>query len=177
MENSVDLNFNSLNRIIDAINVKIGPDFKYTINITGLDEFLINTNDLMDVDEDSLRNVNKASSEWHSYITNLIALLEMSLDRYNNMLDIYKYLESISVKHVDLFQLSAPKYKIDATNVPYAIKIVEQKNKEYSLLVKQIKILIGKLESYDAYSVAIYFKTSGLIRSIERRQRNYAFAY
>lgn len=177
MENNVDLNFNALNKTIDAINTKLGPDFKYTIDLRFLDEFFANTNDLMDVDEDSLRNVNKASSEWHSYLENLIALLQMSLDRYNNMLDIYKYLESISVKQVDLFQLSAPKYKIDATNVPYAIKIVEQKNKEYSLLTKQIKILIGKLESYNAYSIAIYFKTSGLIRSLERRQRNYAFAY
>ncbi len=177
MANSGELNFNSLNRVIDIVNARIGPDFHYTIDINGFDEFLFNTNDLSDVDIDTLRTINKASSEWHSYIVNLTSLLAMSLDRYSNMVDIYNYLTSISVKNVDLFQLSAPKYKIDATNVPYAIKIVEQKTKEYSLLVKNIKILIGKLESYDAYSVSIYFKTSGLIRSIERRQRNYAFAY
>lgn len=177
MESNVDLNFNNINCIIDAVNTKIIVDFKYAINISGLDVFIYNTNELTDVDIDELRMINKAASEWHSYLSHLIAVLNMSLDKYCNMLDVYKYLDSISVKQPELFQLSAPKYKIDATNLPYAIKIVESKNKEYSLLIKQIKLLIGKLESYSAYSSAIYFKTSGLMRSIERRKRNYAFAY
>ena len=177
MENSVDLNFNNLNNIIDAVNAKISVDFKYEINISGLDMFIYNTNELTDVDIDELRLINKSASEWHSYLSQLVAVLNLSLDRYCNMLDVYKYLDSIAVKQPELFQTSAPKYRIDATNLPYAIKTVENKNKEYSLLVKQIKLLIGKLESYSAYSSAIYFKTSGLMRSIERRKRNYSFAY
>jgi TRAP-type C4-dicarboxylate transport system substrate-binding protein len=102
--------------------------------------------------------------------------LEIALDKYKNINDIYDYLMFISINKTDEFTLVAPKYKIDTTDLPYAIKDLEQKQKVLKDFIKDIKTVMARLESYDQLVIAGYYKTSKNIRALNRRMRNTSFA-
>jgi carboxypeptidase C (cathepsin A) len=74
-----------------------------------------------------------------------------------------------------LFALTASKYKIDTTNIPYAIKEIEQKQTDVSAVVKNFKLAISKLTSYDKFVVGEYYKTSRIIRASIKNERNISF--
>lgn len=162
--------------LIDSINAKLQKDFKYSINIDGLDVLI---NDLLDIslecDLDTMRELNKSTTLWAAYLSEINSLLNIAMEQYKNVQDIYAYLVNIAITDVDTFQLIAPKYKIDTTNLPYAIKEVERKNQESKDFVKTLKTVVSRLDSYEQLMKAGYYKTSRVIRSISRRERNISF--
>ena len=74
-----------------------------------------------------------------------------------------------------MFAITAPKYKIDSTNIPYAIKEIERKQADVSNLVKSMKLAISKLTSYDKFVIGEYYKTSRIIRAFNKAERNISF--
>jgi hypothetical protein len=129
----------------------------------------------LEYDIDLMRELNKDILIWHNYFTDIIGLLTKSCEQYKNVSDIYTYLLSISVTDADAFAITAPKYKIDTTNIPYAIKEIEQKQTDVSAVVKNFKLAISKLTSYDKFVVGEYYKTSRIIRASIKNERNISF--
>lgn len=170
-------NVHNTELLLEKINKKLEIDFHYSIDIDGFELFQL---DLLDVvlesDIDALWEANKAAIIWHNHFVDANGLLEIALDRYKNMNDIYDYLMFLSINNTDEFTLVAPKYKIDTTNLPYAVKDLEQKQKALKDFIKDIKTVMARFESYDQLSIAGYYKTSKNIRAINRRMKNTSFA-
>ena len=163
--------------LINNINAKLFKDFKYEVSIAGLDVLVNNLLDVsMEYDMDEVREMNKSTSIWATYLSEVNSLLSIAIEQYKNVQDIYAYLVHIAIADVEQFQLVAPKYKIDTTNLPYAIKEVETKNKEIKTFVQNLKVIISRLESYEQLMRAGYYKTGRLLRSFAKRERNISFA-
>lgn len=163
--------------MITSVNAKLLKDFKYEISIAGLDALVDNLLDVsLECNIEEVRDMNKATSIWATYLSETVGLLTIAIEQYKNVQDIYAYLVNIAITDVDQFKLVAPKYKIDTTNLPYAIKEVENKNKEIKTFVQTLKVIISRLESYEQLMRAGYYKTGRILRSFARRERNISFA-
>ena len=177
MAESVNINVYHTENMISTVNAKLLKDFKYEISIVGLDMLVNNLLDIsLECDMDAMRDMNKSTSIWATYLSETVGLLTIAIEQYKNVQDIYAYLVNIAITDVDQFQLVAPKYKIDTTNLPYAIKEVENKNKEIKTFVQTLKVIISRLESYEQLMRAGYYKTGRVLRSFARRERNLSFA-
>lgn len=163
-------------RLLSKISEKTKRDFGYEIGIFGFENLYNNlVDEALEYDIDLMRELNKDTLMWHNYFTDIIGLLTKAGEQYKNVSDIYTYLLSISVTDSDLFAITAPKYKIDTTNIPYAIKEIEQKQTDVSAVVKKFKLAISKLTSYDKFVVGEYYKTSRIIRASIKNERNISF--
>ena len=161
-------------RLLPPINRKLQNDFGYTINLDGLDEYRNILSDLLDLDLEALLNAAKETMIWRSYLVDATGLLDIAIGKYQNVLDIYEYLDSVSIKDPDEFALAAPKYKIDSRNLPVAIKEVQAKKEEVVRFVKAIKMLRSDLDSVANYMLAMHYRCSALIISSDRRMSNAA---
>ena len=165
----------SIWELIDKANPKLKRDFGFCISIEGFDDLQGELGSVLDFDLDELIDLNKSSMLWAVYLSDIIGHLNVSIERYKNMLDIYEYLDSISVKDPDEFQINAPKYKIDSRNIPIAIQIVTERKNDLTAFVKILKVLATSLDAYKDYASANYYKTSSLIASSRCRAYNNAF--
>ena len=161
--------------IISILNEKLLLDFGYTLNLNAFDEFYMFCMNATDVDVDSSRFIVKASSQWSAYLTDLVGLIDMALDQYKNVFEIYEYLDHIAIKKVDEFLIVGPKYKINTNDIPYAIKELEQKTADVQLIIKSLKIVKSRIESYINFSIARHYKASQLVRTSQKRERNISF--
>lgn len=163
-------------RLLSKISEKTKRDFGYEIGISGF-ENLYNTlvDEALEYDIDLMRELNKDTIIWHNYFTDIIGLLSKACEQYKNVSEIYTYLLSISITDADLFAITAPKYKIDSTNIPYAIKEIEQKQSDVSDVIKNFKLAVSRLTSYDKFVIGEYYKTSRIIRASIKNERNISF--
>lgn len=161
--------------LIDKVNQKLQKDFGFQISIEGFDDLQGELGSVLDFDLDELIDLNKSSMLWSLYLSDIVGCLNIAIEQYKNMMDIYEYLDSISVKNPDEFQMNAPKYKIDSRNLPIAIQVVAERKKELTTLVKLLKILATSLDAYKDYASANYYKTAALIASSRCRSYNTAF--
>lgn len=163
-------------RLLSKISDKTKRDFGYEIGISGF-ENLYNTlvDEALEYDIDLMRELNKDTIIWHNYFTDIIGLLSKACEQYKNVSEIYTYLLSISIIDADLFAITAPKYKIDSTNIPYAIKEIEQKQSDVSDVIKNFKLAVSRLTSYDKFVIGEYYKTSRIIRASIKNERNISF--
>ena len=165
----------STTKMILAVNDRIYRDFNIFVCLDGFGDFCDAVNRVIDSDPCELREINKASLLWYAYLSEMSGLIETYAGQYKNIADIYAYLDSIAVKDSDTFQLVAPKYKINTTNLPAAINVLAEKTRDIGELNKGVKILLSRLESYKKYALMSYYKTSALIQSSLKRERNAAF--
>ena len=163
-------------RLLSKISEKTKRDFGYEIGISGF-ENLYNTlvDEALEYDIDLMRELNKDTIIWHNYFTDIIGLLSKACEQYKNVSEIYTYLLSISITDADLFAITAHKYKIDSTNIPYAIKEIEQKQSDVSDVIKNFKLAVSRLTSYDKFVIGEYYKTSRIIRASIKNERNISF--
>ena len=163
-------------RLLAKISEKIKRDFGYEIGISGFENLYNNlVDEALEYDIDLMRELNKDTIVWHNYFTDVLGLLGKACDQYKNVSEIYTYLLSISITDGDLFASTAPKYKIDSTNIPYAIKEIEQKQSDITAEVKSVKLAISKITSYDKFVIGEYYKTSRIIRASIKNERNISF--
>lgn len=169
-------NISGTEKLLSKISDKTKQDFGYEIGISGFENLYNNlVDEALESDIDFMRELNKGTTIWHNYFTDVIGLLSKFAEQYKNVSDIYTYLLSISITDQDLFAITAPKYKIDSTNIPYAIKEIERKQADVSNLVKSMKLAISKLTSYDKFVIGEYYKTSRIIRAFNKAERNISF--
>jgi hypothetical protein len=161
--------------LITRINNKIKNDFGITITLEGLDEIRDEFNFVLDYQIDELKELNKSCLLWITYLTDLNGILFFYSDQYKNVRDIYEYLVSISVKATDEFIAVAPKYKIDVTDIPYAIKFLEDKIENLSQTIKDFKIMMSNIESYKKFMIANYYRSLKLIQQSTKREWNVSF--
>ena len=161
--------------ITTRINNQLQRDFGITVNLEGLDDIREEFDFILDYQIDELRELNKSCLLWATYLTDLHGVLFFYSDQYKNVRDIYEYLLSISVKDTDEFIEVAPKYKIDVTDIPYAIKILEDKVENLSLTIKDFKIMMSDIESYKKLMIANYYRSSKLIQNSTKREWNVSF--
>lgn len=161
--------------VISILNEKLLLDFGYTLSLNSFDEFYTFCINVTDVDIDSSRFVVKASLQWIPYLTDLVGLIDMAIDQYKNVLEIYEYLDHIAIKKVDEFLIVGPKYKINTNDIPYAIKELEQKTADVQLIIKSLKIVKSRIESYINFVIAKYYKASQIVRTSQKREKNISF--
>lgn len=168
------VDIHNLLSLLPAVNQKLNRDFGYTVDIGELNGELSALDEVLDFDVENLLNAAKESILWKTYTADVRAILEIALGKYKNVLDVYEYLDSISVKDPDLFSRTAPKYKIDTRNLPLAIKELQAKKEELGYYVKAIRMIIADCSSVEDYLNAIHHKCNALVLSAERRAFNSA---
>ena len=163
--------------VIDILNEKLLLDFGYELSLRDFDEFykfcIIST----DVDIDSMRHIIKVSTMWETQLIDMVGLIDMAIDQYKNVVEIYEYLDKIAIKNVDEFIKVGPKYRIDTNDIPYAIKDIEQKTKDVQLIIKSLKIVKSRLESYIKFTTNSYYKASNIVRNSQKREKNISFVF
>ena len=92
------ISLKSANILIQKIQPKLKDNYKIEISIDGLQEMVNELENVLDVDYDSLRQLNKESLLWYQYITDLSSILLVYQDRFKNTLDVYSYLSFFSKK-------------------------------------------------------------------------------
>lgn len=160
--------------LLPAVNQKLRRDFGYTVEIGELHKELGLLDEVLDFDIDNLLRAAKETIIWRTFVADVKGVLEVALGKYKNVLDVYEYLDSISVKDPEVFAISAPKYKIDTRNLPMAIKELQAKSDELGYYVKAIRMILADLESVEDYLRAIHHKCSSLVLGAERRSYNNA---
>lgn len=162
----------SIATLLPPINRRLRTDFRYEINLEGLEEYREHLSELMDLDVDSLMSAAKGTMLWKIHLVDSISVLDVAIGQYQNVLDIYTYLDSVAIKDPDEFALNAPKYKIDSRDLPLAIKIVQAKTDETAKFVKALKMLRAELDACADYMLAKHFKCVALVIGSERRMSN-----
>ena len=166
------ISLKSANILIQKIQPKLKDNYKIEISIDGLQEMVNELENVLDVDYDSLRQLNKESLLWYQYITDLSSILLVYQDRFKNTLDVYSYLSFLSKKDKNNFMLMAPKYKIPTRNIEDAVVLLANKKSEMEIFVKDLNTLMKFLESYRRYMIFHYFRTSRLINHSYARYKN-----
>lgn len=163
--------------LLSILNEKLIIDFGYEININSFNEFYNYCMSSSDIDIDSMRFIVKASLSWMQNLTDTIGLIDIAIDQYKNVLDIYDYLDNIAINNVDEFLIVGPKYKINTTNSVYAIKELEEKTSEIQMVIKSLKIAKSRIESYINFATSKYYKASQLVRTSQKREKNILFVF
>ena len=166
----------NLFRLVDELNPIFNARYNMEIDLNNFVGYKCEVDDMMDNDVDNMRYLNKASVLWTSYLTDLYGISFSIYDSYKNVHDIYVYLDSISIKNSDQFQLEAPKYKIRSDDLSAAIIMLKQKTDENNDILKKFKSFLSYIEAYIKFTKAVYYKTSSMIRQSEFRKINASFA-
>ena len=161
----------------NILNEKLLLDFGYELSLQDFNEFYKFCIITTDVDVDSMRHIVKVSTMWESQLVDMVGLIDMALDQYKNVVEIYEYLDNIAIKKVDEFIKVGPKYHIDTNDIPYAIKDIEQKTKDVELIIKSLKIVKARLESYIKFTTNSYYKASNVVRNSHKREKNISFVF
>lgn len=158
--------------IIDKVNERLLAQYNINIDLGEIDTFADDLRFVLDNDFETLYELNHACTVWMVYLQDIYSLLNMYLDQYVNVLDVYRYLDSISTTDPDQFDLIAPKYKIDTRSRPVAIKYLESKTEETNSFIKSLKLLISRVDSYIDFITSNYYRTSKLMLSSKSRLIN-----
>ena len=165
----------STDAIIHKVEERLRLDFGYVVDITGFSDLKMELQQVPDYDVEALKQCNNSVLMWIPYVQDLCSLIYLSLDRYKNVLDIYEYLESISVKDSEQFYRLAPKYKIERGLIEDMLSVLEAKKNQYVELTQHLKILYSRLDAYRKFLDENYHRTLRLIYSAEQRSFNVAF--
>lgn len=163
-------------RLVDKLNPIFKSQYNIEIDLNTFVDYKCAVDDMMDNDIDTIRGINKASSMWTSYFVDIYGVAFLICDAYKNVRDIYAYLDSISIKNSDQFQIEAPKYKIPSDDISSAIIRLKQKTDEVTNTIKDFKLFLSYIEGYIKLTKAVYYKTSAMIRQHEFRLINASFA-
>jgi hypothetical protein len=167
---------NSMLRLVDKLNPLFKSQYNIEIDLNAIVDYKCAVDEMMDNDIDSIRAINKASSMWTSYLSDIYGIAFLICDSYKNVRDVYSYLDSISIKNSEQFQLEAPKYKIPSDDLSSAIIILKQKTDDVTNIIKDFKSFLSYIEGYMKLTQAVYYKTSKMIRQNEFRVINTSFA-
>lgn len=162
----------SFNALVDSTKDKLENNFNFSINIDGFDKLAEELDLVLDVDYDSLRQLNKETLFWYEYLSDLESMTEIYLDRFKNTLEIYTYLQFLTKKDKNEFLRLAPKYKISTRVFDDAVMELTKRKSDMELFVRNLKNIVKFLESYKRYTLFHYFRTSRLIRTSFKRFKN-----
>lgn len=168
-------NIKNIMALMAEINPKLKKDFGINLTIEGFVSYRDSVNGVTDVDADELQNICKSSMLWHIYLTDISGLIDVAIGKYQLVLDVYRYLDSIAVKDPDAFQIEAPKYRIDSRNIPIAIQVLEGKIEDVEELLKALKIVSSAMKTYAEYADDYSKKIAATIYAYNSRMQNNSF--
>lgn len=158
--------------LVDRTAEKLNRDFKFKINLDGLRDTADDLEYVLDVDYETLRELNKDCLYWYSYLSELNSLFGIFIDRYRNSYEVYEYLKFLSKKDKILFMKTAPKYKISTRDFDKSVIELDTKISELKGFIKDLNNIYKFIESFRRYMKFHYYRTSRLISKSYVRFKN-----
>lgn len=136
--------------------------FKKTIDLTGFDDFLLQTKFLTDVDILQAEKLMKECNAWISYLTDLNGLILIYLDRFKNVQDFQKAILEIIKKEKRTPTELIKRCKIESSEIGDVVAEVIKKEQETSDKIKTIRIFSQMINSYIKYLRLTSYKLLGI---------------